>query len=150
MLKTVYFVHNKKVAKAIVDEMFVDYFVGMGAMRTEREAKDKAIAALKAPKPKPVQKPKPISDRKKEVVEDPPKQPKKAKSKGDKGTGLPGSIEWHEAKLMELKDFDAITKYTRDVTGNIPRKTGRSTVASFRRTALSMIRKHIKNGSQSG
>lgn len=143
MLKTVYFVHNRKVAKAIVDEMFVDYFVGMGAMRTEREAKDKAIASLKAPKVKEPPKPKPSSGRDRE-------EPTTFPSKGDKGTGIPGSIEWHEAQLMELKDFDAIMKYTRDVTGNIPRKTGRSTVASFRRTALSMIRKHIKNGSQSG
>lgn len=152
MLKTVYFVIDKKVAKVIIDNKFMDYFLKMGAFRLERDARMEAKLIVKAEKrenakraaPKVEKREPTVSGRERSEFIDP-----KA-SRGDIGIGRPGTLPFHEATLLEMKEFDAIKEYTKNVTGNSPKKTSKSTIASYRRTAISMIRKFIKDGNQSG
>lgn len=139
MLITVYFRIQTTITKAIIDEKFLDFFLNLGAVRDEKEAKDAAKKLARAKRTA-------IDD--KPVAKEPvPTEIKK--SEGDVGAGKPGTLKFHEYHLNDMRDFDSITKYVRTITGNIPRKTGKSTIASFRRTALSMIKDFIRNANQS-
>lgn len=139
MLVTVYFQVDGKVTKAIIDEKYRDFFKGLGAVDTPYEAKKEAHA-VKEIKSRPVEKQnlKPVFNRDNNI------------SRGDIGTGKPGSALFHESCLNEIRSFDAIAKYTKDVTGELPKKTGRSTISSYRKSAIKLIRKFIEDGSQSG
>ena len=131
MLKTVYFIADGKIAKAIVDEEHVPFFVGLGAMRTP-----KAAPARKQLK-------------KQEKVDTEPVKKVKLAPLADKGSGETNSFQFHELKIKELGTFEELQKYTFDVTGKTIHKKSDRTLYHYRLNALRLI-KGFLNADKSG
>lgn len=129
MLKTVYFGVDGQVAKAIIDEKFLDFFTGLGATRVPYEVVPDLETTSKS-----------------EEVKEKPKPVKTEVSEGDLGHGEPGSDRFHTLGINELESMDQIQKYVKEVTGKLILKTKKSTLESFRKKALKTIQRHLKNG----
>lgn len=130
----VYFCIDGESSKALVKEDKIDFYFKLGAKRTPYEAKGKT-------KEIPVKETTPIEP---EIV------PKKTKAvAGDKGSGEPSSLRFHELKIGEMVTFESMRDYTFKVTGKTIRKKVGGTIEQYQKNSLRLLRRHF-NGCQSG
>lgn len=146
-LVPVYFRIDDEPSKALVMDDKVDFYLKLGAKKTPLEAKqqikkkktDWVKELVEAPvKDEPV-------NIEKLITKDPIDQ-----SEGDKGSGEPNSIRFHELKLKELKRFEDIQDYAFQVSGKMIRKTPKGRAGQYRKNALRLIKGWLENGDQSG
>lgn len=137
MLRSVFFRTNNGYAKAIIDEKHIDLFVEMGAVLTQVEA----LVPKEVKKTEAKPEPEPESESKQEI---------KKTLEGDLGSGELGSERFHTLHIAELEDFDDIRNYVKKVTGKTILKSKKSTVETFKKKAITTIKRFLKNGNQSG
>lgn len=137
-LVTVFFKFEETFARAIVDETQKDFFFELGAKATAREA---IHGKFEKTKEIPVKETTPIEP---EIV------PKKTKEvAGDKGSGEPSSLRFHELKIREMVTFESMRDYTFKITGKTIRKKVGGTIEQYQKNSLRLLRRHF-NGCQSG
>ena len=135
-LITVFFRYEETYARAIVDEKQVEFFLEMGAKRTPKEVLDGPNK--KVPE---------VPDKKENEIHIETNE-EKTKLDGDKGSGLPNSIRFHQLKIDECEDFESIRDYTFLITGKMIRKKRGGTIDRYRKNAMRLIKGHV-NGSES-
>lgn len=142
--------------RAIVKAEDIDFWMGMGAYRTEAEIYDETPKI--APWVKELAKGDPDrlrsnaemeDDGDLEFLDDGGTLRSVGIGDADKGFGKPGSYRFHELRVLEMERFETIKKYVFDVTGSTMRQKKSGTTEKYRKTALMLIRRHI-NGGKSG
>lgn len=132
-LITVYF-PGEPYRKAIIYKHDLKYFMDLGANKYQPETREK-IGLEPDPEP---------------MVEPQPLEPPPDVSLGDRGFGVPGSLQFHTHEIESMTDYRDIRDYVFTVSNSKMRKKRDGTVEGYRRTALMLIKRWLNNGGQSG
>jgi len=68
---------------------------------------------------------------------------------GDKGTGKPGSIEWHEASLREIRTKKEVVSYVEKATGFEYDFDLKEKLQVLKEEALQTIKEYLENDNES-
>lgn len=112
--------------KAVVQEEHLDFFEPLGQFYfATQEIPDPATDVVKDTKSPAI------------VVEVNP----------DKGYGQPGSLEWYENNILVFETIPEVVAYAKSITGKEVYPGGK--LAEVKQRALTTIKEHIENDSQS-
>jgi len=126
--------------KAMVYEDEVQFFLDLGALPTQEDALNASADPVGADV---------VGSSSEESFDFMEEGDEDEEVDGDKGTGKPGSLQWHEAKIRELRYKTGIMGYAKQVTGKTLRFDGKTKVSELKAQALALIKEGLANDDDS-
>lgn len=130
-LISLYFKGDGKIIRAIVDSDDIEYWKDLGACETPTELENNDFLE--------------IGDEDPQIKEE-EDEPIPTQIDCDKGFGEPGSYRFHQLSIAELDDFNSIMDYAFKISGRKIRKYKNGSLITYRKNALSLIRRTLNGG----
>lgn len=141
-----------RAVRAIVKSEDIDYWMSMGAVRTEAEIYDETpklapwVKELAEKDPERIRSNAEMEDDGDlEFLDDGGKLRSEGVDDADKGCGEPGSYRFHSLNIAEKDNFGEIRDYVNEVTGSTMRQKKNGTIEKYRKTALMLVRRHLND-----